>query len=271
VQLCLLRGVGRCWLYSPGLIAELAAGILATGAIAFRAWRFGLSVFRLTVFKDVNFTLAAIYNFMTSGLVFLVVVFLPAMGEGPLGYTATVAGFAIVPRAILLMLMMLFVGELVGRIDYRILLSTGWILMASGFAILSRIQPSDGLIWMVIGSTVQAAGAGLLFTPHSTVAFSTLAPELRTDASGLYSLVRQLGFAFSVALMTAVLQVRIDANLPGVSSLLPSASAEALTNMAGLQAYQQCFAMLSLVSLLVIPGVFFFRFGAMDAVPKEAA
>src|SRR5439155_24155224 len=127
-----------------------------------------------------------------------------------------------------------------------ILLSTGWILMASGFAILSRIQPSDGLIWMVIGSTVQAAGAGLLFTPHSTVAFSTLAPELRTDASGLYSLVRQLGFAFSVALMTAVLQVRIDANLPGVSSLLPSASAEALTNMAGLQAYQQCFAMLSL-------------------------
>ena len=46
----------------------------------------------------------------------------------------------------------------------------------------------------------------MLFTPLSTLAFSTLATELRTDATGLYSLLRQLGYASGVALMTAVLQ-----------------------------------------------------------------
>jgi len=268
LQLCLLRGVGRSWFDSPELMVELAAGILAVAAIAFRAWRFGLSLFRLTVFRDVNFTLATIYNFLTSGLVFLVVVFLPVLGEGPLGYTASMAGLAIVPRAILLMLMMLVAGELVERIHYRILLSTGWVFMASGFAILSQIHAADGLIWMVVGSTVQSVGAGLLFTPHSTVAFSTLAPELRTDASGIYSLVRQLAFAFSVALMTAVLHTRIAANLPGVGALLPSIPAEALSNIASLQAYKQCFGILALASLLVIPGVFFLRFDALEATPK---
>jgi DHA2 family multidrug resistance protein len=275
LQLCLLRGVGRSWLHSPELLAELAAGIAAFGAIAFRAWRSGFSVFQLNVLKDVNFTLAAIYNFLTSGFVFLVVVFLPALGEGPLGYTATVAGFAIMPRAILLMFMMLVVGELVGRIHYRILLSSGWILMASGFAILSRLEPADGLTWMVIGSTVQAVGAGLLFTPHSTVAFSTLASELRTDASGLYSLLRQLGFAFSVAVMTAVLRTRIDMNLLGLTATLPAASREMLTSgdvdTATLEAYKQCFAALSLASLAVIPGVFFFRFREVSATLKQGA
>jgi hypothetical protein len=147
--------------------------------------------------------------------------------------------------------------------------------MASGFAILSQIHPADGLIWLIIGSTVQAIGAGLLFTPHSTLAFSTLAPDLRTEASGLYSLLRQLGFASSVALMTAVLRTRIDINLLGITPLLPtpaggSPSVEAV-NAATLQAYRQCFMMLSVAALLVIPGAFLFRFNDAKAGLKEAA
>jgi DHA2 family multidrug resistance protein len=274
LQLCLERGVGRSWLNSPELLTEAAVAGTAFGVMAFRAWRFGFSVFRLDVFRDVNFAVAAFYNFLTSGMVFVVVVFLPALSEGPLGYAATLAGFTIMPRAVLLMLMMLVVGELVGRIHYRILLSSGWVFMASGFALLSQIQPSDGLIWMVIGSSVQAIGAGLLFTPHSTLAFSTLAPDLRTEASGLYSLLRQLGFASSVALMTAVLRTRIDINLLGITAMLPtpgdgSPSVDAV-NTATLQAYRQCFMMLSVAALLVIPGAFLFRFNDAKAGPKEA-
>ena len=54
-------------------------------------------------------------------------------------------------------------------------------------------------------------------TPLSTIGFSTLAPERRTDASGLYSLLRQLGSASGVAMMTAVLRVRLDAHLSGLA------------------------------------------------------
>jgi DHA2 family multidrug resistance protein len=274
LQLCLERGVGRSWLNSPELLTEAAVACTASAVMAFRAWRFGFSVFRPDVFRDVNFAVASFYNFLTSGMVFVVVVFLPALSEGPLGYTATLAGLTIMPRAVLLMLMMLVVGELVGRIHYRILLSIGWVFMASGFALLSQVRAADGLIWMIIGSTVQAIGAGLLFTPHSTLAFSTLGPDLRTEASGLYSLLRQLGFASSVALMTAVLRTRIDINLLGMTAMLPmsadgSPSVDAV-NTATLQAYRQCFMMLSVAALLVMPGVFLFRFKDAKAGPKNA-
>ena len=272
LELSLERGVGGSWLQSPELLGEAAACILAFSAMVLRARHSGFSVFRPEIFKDVNFSVAAFYNFMTSGLVFVVIVFLPALGEGPLGYSATLAGFTIVPRAILLMLMLALMGELVGRVNYRILLSAGWLMMSAGLAILSRIQPADGLIWLIAGSTIQSLGAGLLFTPHTTLAYSTLSPELRTDASGLFSLLRQLGYASGVALMAAVLRVRIGINLSGAATLPANAALPAATvNVATLQAYRDCFMMLALAALVGIPGIFLFRFGDAKAALKRAA
>lgn len=256
--LCLDRGVGRSWLHSPELLAEGSVTILAFAGLILRARRPDFTVFRPDMFRDVNFAVAAFYNFMTSGLLFVTVLFVPALGEGPLGYTATVAGFTIVPRAVLMMLMMLCVGQMIGRIDYRLLLSVGWLLMAGGLIILSAIPPVDQLPWIILGSTIQAVGAGMLFTPHSTLAFSTLAAELRTDAAGVYSLLRQLGFASGVALMTAVLRELTAANL----SRLPThggPEATEFVNAATFQAYGQCFRMMAIASLIIIPGIFLFR------------
>jgi len=247
LQLCLERGVGRSWSQSPELFAEALAFVIALGGMAFRARHFGFAVFRPAVFRDINFAVAAFYNFMLSGLVFVVIVFLPALGEGPLGYSATLAGFTIVPRAIFLMLMMLMVGELIGKIDHRLLLGVGWLLMAAGLAILAQLRPGDGILWMIIGSTVQSIGAGLLFTPHSTFAFATLAPELRTDASGVFSLLRQLGCASGVALMTAVLRLEVNAHggaLTAGSGAVDGTAAR-LFDLPTLLAYSDCFRMMA--------------------------
>src|SRR5205823_3105646 len=135
---------------------------------------------------------AAVYNFMTCALLLVSIVFLPALGEGPLGFDATLAGITIMPRGILMVLAMLVAGRLIGTVDYRVLLASGLLLMAIGLLMLSRIQPADAVAWIIGGSSVQAIGAGLLLTPLSTLAFSTLAPEMRTDAAGVYSLLRQL-------------------------------------------------------------------------------
>jgi DHA2 family multidrug resistance protein len=275
LELTLERSIGRPWLDSPELASEAAATIISLILLIIRSNRTGFSVFRLDVFKDMNFAAAAFYNFMTSGLLFVAVVFLPALAQGPLSYSATLAGFTIVPRAILMTLTMLLVGRLIGRVRYPLLLGSGWFLMAVGLAILSRIEPAEALAWMLAGSIVQAIGAGLLFTPHSTLAFSTLAPVKRTDAAGVYSLVRQLGFASGVALMSAVLRTRIEANL-----LAPAASAgivdpaEELIGSATLAAYADCFSMMAWAAIAVSPGILVFRAASPaegSVVPNETA
>jgi DHA2 family multidrug resistance protein len=214
---------------------------------------------------DRNFAAAAFYNFMTSALLFTALVFIPALAEGPLGYPATIAGATIVPRAALMMLIMVLAGRIIGRIDYRVLLSAGWILMAIGLLLLSRTAPPNEFVWMIAGSTVQAIGAGTLFTPLSSAAFSTLEPDRRTDAAGLYSLLRQLGCACGVALMSAVLRGRVNADtaaiLGGGGGQLTIQEAAAVS----LGAYDYCFEVMGFVAVIAAPGVLVFRGGAVSA------
>lgn len=260
LELTLERSVGQPWLSSPELTAEASITIAAFALLATRSQRTGFSVFRLNFFKDRNFAAAAAYNFLTSGVVFVTVVFLPALAQGPLSYSATLAGFTIVPRAILMTLTMLVVGRLIGRVSYTWLLVPGWILMAVGLAILARIEPAEALAWIVAGSMVQALGAGFLFTPHSTLAFSTLHPAQRTDAAGVYSLMRQLGFASGVALMSAVLRTRIETQFLALGTSTDTAHGTGqLVDTATLTAYADCFGIMAAAALVVIPGVLLFR------------
>src|SRR4051812_1766476 len=188
LELTLERSVGRPWFQSPELASEAGITLFALALLSVRSSRTGFSIFKPDVFKDLNFAAAAFYNFMASGLLFVAIVFLPALAQGPLSFSATLGGFTIVPRAILMTLTMLLVGRMIGRVSYRILLGVGWVLVAAGLAIMARIEPTEPLLWMLAGSIVQAIGAGLLFPSHSTLAFSTLTPAQRTDAAGIYSL-----------------------------------------------------------------------------------
>ena len=257
MQLALQRGVGLSWFHSPELIAEAAIAVFAVTGMLLRSRHSGSTIVRTDVLRDLGFAAAAFFNFMTSALLFTSLVLIPAMAEGPLGYPATLAGATIVPRAVLMMLMMLMVGQLIGRIDIRVLLSVGWGLMAGGLAILSYIQPPNELGWLIAGSTIQAIGAGMMFTPLSTYAFATLPVEMRTDAAGLYSLLRQLGCASGVALMSAVLQAKISTHLAGLTgAAAPSAR---LVAGATLEAYADCFRVMAIAAVVVAPGVLLFR------------
>ena len=253
LQLCLERGVGQSWLHSPEILAEAAIAAAAAALLGWRTSHNGFSVFRPDVFRDINFAAAAFYNFMLSALLFVAVVFVPLMAEGPLGYPATAAGSLIVPRAVLMTVVILSVGSVVGKIDYRILLAAGWVLMAAGLAVLSTVPPEHSALPIIVGSTIQAIGAGMLYTPHSALAFITLTADRRTDAAGLYSLLRQLGYASGVALMTAVLRLTISVNLIG-AKVGPQAHM-----LAELSAYRQCFRIMAVACLAVLPGVFLFR------------
>ena len=274
LQLFLERSVGHSWLGSPELAIELSIAFLAVLLIAVRARRGAFTLFRLDLFRDVNFTIAAFYNFMTSALLFVAVLFLPALGQGPLGYSATLAGAMIVPRAVLMMLTMLIAGRLIGKINYRILLASGWILMATGLTLLSAVPAENALPMIIVGSTVQALGAGLLLTPLSTLAFSTLAPDRRTDAAGLYSLLRQLGCACGVALMTAILTTKEGAYLADLAAQFAAAGGQIPArriDAANLRAYAECFRLMAAASLIVAPGILFFRLEAAASAVKKAA
>lgn len=272
LQLSLQRGVGHFWLRWPELLGEISVAVIAVGVTAARVSHSGLTILRLNVFKDMNFAAAAFFNFMTSALLFTAIVFLPTLAQGPLGYSATIAGLTIVPRGILMMLVVLAVGQVFGKIDVRIVLAVGSGLMGVGLALLTAIQSADDILWMVLGSTIQAMGAGMILMPLSTYAFSTLPIEMRTDAAGLYSLLRQLGCATGLALMSAVLQLKIamySADPPAAVAASGALQPAWLREGAALQAYADCFRMMAIAAVVVMPGILLFRTSPAEKVATE--
>ena len=261
LQLSLERSIVQSWPPSAEVIIEAIVAALAFGAIAIRSIRVRFSLFRFEVFKDINFTTSIFYNFIVGALVFTTIVFLPALSEGPLGYDATRAGLAISPRGIGTMAMMLAVGYLIDKIDHRALLVTGMLITAGAFELISQMPPDRSGAWLVGASAIQGVGVGLLFTPLSTLAYSSLAAELRTDAAGVYSLLRQLGCATGVAAMTALLQARIRTNYVAIvdQPVLGAGSPSHLLDLATFGAYTGCFRIMAVITVVIIPGVFLFH------------
>ena len=260
LQLSLERSIGRTWPPSAEIIVEAIIAAFALSGIALRSVRSRSALFRFEVFRDINFATSVFYNFMVGALVFTTIVFLPALSEGPLGYDATLAGLTISPRGIGTMATMLAVGYLIDKVDHRVLLVAGMLITASAFELISQMPPDRGEIWLIGASAIQGVGVGLLFTPLSTLAFSSLPPDLRTDAAGVYSLLRQLGCATGVAAMTALLQAKIQTYSMAIAGrgVIPEGSAR-LHDVAAFGAYTGCFRTMAVITAVIIPGIFLFR------------
>ena len=56
--------------------------------------------------------------------------------------------------------------------------------------------------WAIIRTgIVQGLGLGLIFVPLSALTFATLPPELRTEATGLFSLMRNIGSSVGISIV----------------------------------------------------------------------
>jgi hypothetical protein len=131
---------------------------------------------------------------------------------------------------------------------------------------MSQVPLDGGELWLAAASAVQGVGVGLLFTPLSSLAFSTLGAQLRTDAAGVYSLLRQLGCATGVAVMTTLLQAKIEGNSPpfsGAESAVPSHGVFA--------AYTGCFRMMAIMTAITLPGILIFRVLQPNSASTTAA
>ena len=273
LQLALQRMIGQTWPLSAETAVEAAVAVFALAGIAVRSLRSQFTLFRFQVFRSLNFSAAVFYNFLVGALLFTTIVFLPALSEGPLGYDATQAGLALSPRGIATMATMLAVHYLIDRVDHRALLGTGIVITTGALVLMSQVPADGGGLWLATASAIQGIGVGLLFTPLSTLAFSTLDAELRTDATGVYSLLRQLGCATGVAVMTAVLQARIHGNsLPGFIASGPGMPSPSEPVSYGVfAAYTGCFRTMAIITAVTLPGILLFRVLRPETAAPRAA
>ncbi len=121
------------------------------------------------------------------------------------GYPVAQAGLVMAPRGFGTLLAMQIAGRLTDRIDPRILLFTGFLLLTLALYMQISWTPDVSSTWLAFTITIQGAGLGLVFVPLQIIAFYTLPADLRTQGASMLALVRSVGAAIGVSLTTWLL------------------------------------------------------------------
>lgn len=199
LQLVLDRGNQEDWFESNLMTVFAAIAVLGGVALLLRGASAAQSVVKWKIFADANFAKASLFLGVFGLGMFGCIVLRPLLMESLLGYPPAGAGLLQAPSGIASIISMMFVSRLMKRFEPRLVVTTGVLLSAIGTYYMTYYDlstPAWLLVWPLM---VQGFGIGLIFTPLSTIAFSTLPPRDAPEAAGVYSLVRTIGSSIGIS------------------------------------------------------------------------
>ena len=123
-------------------------------------------------------------------------------------YPVATAGLVMAPRGIGTMAAMMVAGRTINKVDARLMMFVGYILLMISMWMMMTWLPSTSQMYIIETLIVQGFALGFVFTPLQVVAFYTLSPALRTQGTALLSLTRNVGSAIGISI-TEALQVQM--------------------------------------------------------------
>ncbi len=232
------------------------------------------------IFRDRNFVTGLLFIFVIGVILLASLALLPPMLSTIFGYPTITTGMVMAPRGMGTMVSMILVGRLVRSVDARYLVVTGLGLTILSLYIMTGFSPQMDDRLIIESGVIQGLGLGLVFVPLSTVAFATLAPEFRADATALFSLVRNIGSSIGISVVSLMLTRNIQINHaelgagltpfnPVVSAMIPGAvsgNSTVLTQLNGLVTQQALmisyiddFKLMMIVTMAAVPLALFLR------------
>ncbi len=190
---------------SPVVFVPLAVGAVAL--VVFVLWErrapqpmLPLELFRVRNFSVGNVATFLIYGALSLGF-FSVAVFLQQVA----GYSATWAGFAMVPTSILLITLSSLFGRLSGRVGPRLFMTVGPIVAGVGFLLMLRFSGEAPYLTEVLPAVV-VFGLGMAITvaPLTAAILGAIDPARSGIASAVNNAVSRVAGLIAVALASVV-------------------------------------------------------------------
>jgi DHA2 family multidrug resistance protein len=207
-QLFLDQGERNEWFESYAIIGLAILASFTLIGFLLRSLTVDEPILDLTVYADRNFAASSLIMLVVMMGFFSSMVLLALFTQRVLGYDAWTSGLVLAPGGVGNLFSLVIAGRLITRMDQRWLLALGCILNAYAVYVMSEVTLGMDYWSLAWPRFIQGAGVGFIFVPLNTVALATIAREKMGNATAALNVVRNLGGAIGVAVMTTLLARR---------------------------------------------------------------
>ncbi len=288
LQYVLTEGEPHYWFADPAVFA--LSIVMVVSLCSFVYWElFGarVPIVDLRVLRNRSVAAGSVLGLALGVAVFGSTYILPQFTQGPLGFTPTLSGLLFILRAVPIMLMTPLIVRFVGRIDPRVMLGSGFILVSLGSWLQATVTNADANFWSFAPALITTGvGSALLFIPLSIAVLGATTPQEGPKAAAFINLSLQLGGSISVAALDVIIDRRWsfhssilggDATLesPAVHAFLQHGGtaqqlAQLVNGQAAILAYADATMVIAAVCVLCAPLVLFMRRRPPDARAPES-
>jgi DHA2 family multidrug resistance protein len=274
LQLLLDRGERLDWFASREIQLEAALCVLGFYLFTVHSLTASDPFIDLALFRNRNYVIGIMLIFIVGVVLLATLSLLTPYLERLMNYPVLTAGLVLAPRGVGTMAAMLLAGQLIRFVDARLLIATGFGITAFSLYLMTGFTPDVSQGTLVRTGLLQGFGIGFVFVALGTVAFGTLPPALRTQGTGLFNLMRNIGASIGISMMgyllvrnSAVTQAGLVEHVTPfrqvirdhaqqLSLAIPggrAALAQLVTAQAEAVAFIDNFKLMMFVSLLAIP------------------
>jgi len=205
LQIVLDKGQQEDWFNSPFILAFSAVSALTLVSLIFVELTHPHPIVNLRLFKNVSFSAGNGIMFAVGFCLYSSIMLIPLLLQTLMGYNATMAGMVLAPGGVATLICMPFVGAVIQRYDGRKVVFCGLMIGACAMFIMQRFSLDAAYPDFVWPRVVLGVGLAMTFVPLTTVTLSTIAKEEMGNATGIFSLLRNIGGSVGIAISATLL------------------------------------------------------------------
>ena len=197
------RGAG-----DPLVIAAAIVGLASLGAFLSIEHRRGEdAMMPLALFATASFTGISLLTLLLYAALGGLLVLLPYLLIDAFGFSATAAGAALLPVPVVIGTLSRYAGGLAERVGTHRLLTAGPLVVAAGFALLSRMPAAEFAYARDVlpGLLVLALGMAISVAPLTSAVMNSVPDERAGTASGVNNAISRIAGLLATALLGFVL------------------------------------------------------------------
>ena len=294
LQLFLDRGESQEWFSSTEIMFEFGIMVLAFYLFLVHMFTSPHPFIEPGLFRDRNYSSSLIFMFIVGIILLATMALMPPFLQNLMGYPVITTGMVLAPRGVGTMVAMMLAGRLMGKVDTRYLILFGLLLTALSLHDMAQFNLEVSEATLIYTGLIQGFGMGFVFIPLSTIAYATLDPSYRNEATSLFALVRNIGSSVGISIMIVLVSRNTQISHADLTSLLnpfsPSMKLlDTITETTGTQlpvkamlnaevtrqaaaiAYLNDFRLLMYIDLAAIPLLLFMKVPKRGKVTPEQA